>query len=198
MRNLKWIARGTLAGALVFMPMLPAHGEEEAFEPGLGLGLLVSPGFHSYMGGLHPDGKAASAWLNMNLSGQIRIDDRWALLPALDLYGNGNSDAYDNSSGQSSRNLLWVPSVNVRYAFGAPSAFFLQAGPNYTFARGGGSLATFKGGPGGAAALGYAFSLGIELNLGYTYLPIAATSQADGAKTTANFGGPYLQLGFRF
>jgi len=182
------------------MQTTPTHGEEAAFQPGIEIGVLASPGFHSYMGDLHSNGKAASAWMNVDISGQIHLGDNLSLVPAVDFYANGNSDSYENSysDSTSSMNYLWVPSVNARYSFGKPSAFYLQAGPNFTFAHGGGREADFKGGVGGAAALGFVFRVGIELDVGYTYLPIDVTKLSDGTKGTANFGGPFLQLGYRF
>lgn len=181
----------------VVLQTTPALGKEASVREGISIGIMASPGFNSYMSGLSSDGDAAYAWLNASISSKIRINDNWAVVPYLDAYLNGNGDADYN--GTTSKNTLVVPSVNARYSFREDSTFYLQAGPSLVFANGGGEKAEFKGGGVGAAAsFGYAFRPGIELDLGYNYTPVDSTRQSNGEKTTEDFGGPFLRVGFRF
>jgi len=203
-----WMA----VGMLVIMQAVSTNGEEVAFRPGVGLGILTCPGLKSYVGKLQSGDDGASAWMGFNVSGKIRVNDSWSLVAVMDGYFNGNGDP--NFNGRTSKNTMFVPAACARYSFGEGSAFYVQAGPNFVVANGGGSDAEFKGGGiGGAASVGYLFRFGLELDLGYSYCPVEATGSVyhsstyhgyrapgsyENETTTENFGGVLFRVGYRF
>ena len=194
----KWITFGMLTGMLALMQTAQVLGEDAALRPGLGIGILASPGFNDYMSDVSSDSEAASAWLVFHISAKIGINDNWSLVPGVDLCANGNGD------GGGFENGMQVLSVNARYSFGNRSVFHIQAGPSLVLANGGGERAEFKGGGvGGEVSLGYAFRIGKsrfgpEVGLGYSYCPVDATRISNQETTTENFGGPFVRAGFRF
>jgi hypothetical protein len=194
----KWVVCGWVTGMLLLLRTAPARGEDASVRPEIGPGVLVSPGFHEYMGDLSSDGDAASAWAVFHISAKIGLSDRWSLVPVLDLCANGNGD------GGGLENGMQILGVNVRRTFGDRSAFHVQAGPSLVLASGGGHDADFEGGNlGGEASIGYGFRIrsarfGPEVGLGYSYCPVDATRMSDHETTTENFGGPFFRVGFRF
>ena len=185
------VACGLMAGLLGLAQPVSTWGAENAFRPGLGIGLLVCPGFNDYMEELSSDGDAASAWLNVHLGVKIRVTDHWAVVPILDAFANGNGGGIENR--------MQALSANARYTFKEGSAFYLQGGPGLILASGGGDKAEFEGGNlGGVISAGFAFKFGLELDLGYNYCPVDVTRTSNQRETTENFGGPQLRAGFRF
>lgn len=129
--------------------------------------------------------------MNLHLSAKIRVTDHWAVLPILDACANGNGGGIENR--------MQALSANARYTFKAGGAPYLQGGPSLILASGGGEDADFEGGNlGGAISAGFAFKFGLELDVGYSYCPVDATASFNRKKTTENFGGPHLRIGFRF
>jgi hypothetical protein len=209
-----WITCGMVAGMLVLMQTAPTLGEEATFRLGIGIGIMASPGGNSYM--KDHGGDAQELFFDLVVSGKIRVSDNWAVIPAIEL--SSPPDLMNAEIG------LSVPSLNVRYSFTQEPSFYVQAGLNYSLPGGGGSVAEFKGGLGGNVLIGYAFKshrrtrFGPQVELGYNYLSVEATTLYDPwedsyhcpayglhdsygyrtIKTTENFGGPFLRVGFRF
>lgn len=191
--NIRKIACGMIAGILVLAPAVSSRAEESAFRIGADIGLVLSPTFHSYMGG----DDAAKGWLGLGISGKVRITENWAVVPAIRLYGNGSGNDHYNDDGEIFTHKLQVLTVPARYSNKQGSTLFMQAGPNFTLAQSTYDDVDMKGGGLGAeASVGYAFRL-VELELGYKYLPVKAKKDWWRGETTENFGGPYFCVNFR-
>jgi len=182
------------------MQTAPALGEEALIRPGIGIGIMSCSGFKSYMEKTQDDHKT-DVFVDIMLNAKIRITDNWGVVPAVEMFLT--PEAATETDG------FAAASLSVRYSFTQEPSLYLQAGPNYSFDT---SRLEVKGGLGGVASLGYAFKsrdrsrFGPELEIGYSYLPVDAAPKSpyyhnmSGATppSSANFGGPFLRLGFRF
>jgi hypothetical protein len=190
-----------IAAALVLVGVLvsPAVG---GFHPGIEFGIMLSPGYNDYMKSVYENISGGYGWLDLGLNGKIDLTDNLALVPAVDAYLNFIDYGYAGNNTEV--NSLIVPALNVRFSFKKAGTFYLQAGPNFNVANGGGDESEFDGGGiGGGGLIGYSFKPGVEVELGYNYIPVDAAPKnwrgvVDGEETTENFGGPFLRVGYKF
>ena len=197
----KWIAVGVTAGLALFSHGAPAPGEEAAFRAGIGLGVLESPGFKSYMDDMYFDRDQSGTLVILSVDGKLRVRPDWDVVPALEFFISPNG-IWDTVG-------FVAASLNARYALDLEPGLFLQVGPNFTFNM---SDMEADGGVGGAASIVYAFNrpgrsrFSPEIQMGYSYLYASADpggnpyydSHRTDVPSSANFGGPFLRLALRF
>jgi len=207
-----WITCGITAGLVILTQTASTMGEEAVFRPGICLGVMASPGGNSYM--KDHGGDAQVMFLDFVVSGKIRFDDNWAVVPSLEL-----ASPMDLVNAEIQ---LLIPSLNLRYSFSQEPSLYVQAGPSYSSPAGGGTVAEFTGKFGGGVTIGYAFKnphrrrIGLQLEVGYNYVPVETTTLYDAMfhsysspsygpdnryttiKSTENFGGPFARVGVRF
>lgn len=188
MRFSRTAAAFVLAGMVASSAMGGVH-------PGVELGLMISPGYSSYMEDVYGDISGGYGWFNVGGNLKIDVNDHFAIVPAVDAYLNFIDYGYDTDV-----NSMVVPALNLRYSFKKEGSFFVEAGPNLSIANGGGNKSEFDGGGiGGGGMVGYSFKPGVEVVLGYNYISVDAASRLSAWSGEAeNFGGPFLRCGYKF
>jgi len=201
MMQVNWITCGIAAGLISLTQTSSTYAGEATFRCGIGIGIMESPSFKSYMKDMYFDRDQQGTLVSASVGGKISVNDSWAVVPAVEFFLSPNG--YWHTTG------FAAASLNLRYSFTQEPSFYLQAGPNYTY---GTSDVEAKGGVGGVASLGYAFKgrdrsrFGPELEVGYSYMPVDSAPEDDSyynshrgeIPSTVNFGGPFLRVGLRF
>ena len=180
------VLRCIVCSALLAALPAVATAQEDATDIILGIGLVISPGYNDVFDDAYSDSSTSGGygWLDLQFGVRIDTADRLSISPSVDLLVNfvSGSDSYANT--------IVLPSVSAQYAFEEGSSFFLRGEVNYGIPNmGGDRVDAESGGVGFGGALGYAFDIGIDVELGYVHVPVEINNVLD-----EDFGGVRIKV----
>jgi hypothetical protein len=162
----------------------------------IGAGITFSPEYREMLDDLYPDDEiyGGFGWVNLSAGVDIPLSSVFSIIPSATFYFNA-VDA--ESEDDFYFNTMVVPALAAKLKLSdAPDTLFLQGEINYGYASSGSdNIDDIEGGVGYGAAIGYQFDGGIDMSLGYSYIPVDVTYEyggywgGDWDKETYNFGG---------
>jgi len=168
----------------------PPTRQKDLADLVLGIGLIISPDYKDVLDDAYHDYSVQGGfgWLDLQLGVRFNVTDKFSLTPGIDLLLNfGSGDV-------SFTNTIVVPSVSGRYAFLPGPSVYIRGELNLNIPNmGADRIDTETKGIGFGGAFGYAFGNGLELELGYLYVPVEAEWR--GRTEDKNFGGVLFKFG---
>jgi hypothetical protein len=172
----------------------------------IGAGITISPEYRELLDDVYPseDIYGGYGWVNLGAGVDIPLSGVFSIIPSATVYFNAV-----NTENDTYVNTMLVPALAGKIKLSeAPDTLFLQGEVNYGYASSGAdNIDDMEGGVGYAATIGYQFDGGMDLSLGYSYIPVDVTyhpesywgeDNAGWRKDTYNLGGVEIKFSKTF
>jgi len=197
--------------SFLLLATVSAHSQEQVVSEsrdgnmtyGIGLGFVVSPGYHDFLNDYADLEWGGYGWLNLNAEARYHLNQRISFSLA---YDNMMNFVFDSGYGEDFYNNLSVPSLNARFNFTeAERSPFAELGVGLPipFTTASADVVDPKNnGPSLRAILGLPFGQSWEFTAGYHYIPVEVTYESDdwwwSEQQTEDYDWGGIRLNFQY